>query len=224
VLDQDDLMAQGRLARQLAALDADPGADAVYSDYERVRADGTLIDRFVSRQASRRELLHAMAASTSPIAMQTMTIRKSSFTRFGGFSEDRSLTGLDDGEFFVRLAISGARLVYVPGVAGRWVSHSGNYSKGRQFHETRLRFLARLEALAAGSPMLLAELDNFRAHIHVMRGIYFLEQGLARRAVREFLETLRARPFWLNAYYLLIKSLFLSTLRPGRGSGEGRRE
>ena len=54
VLDQDDLMADGRLSRQITALDEHPEADVVYSDYERITECGERIDIFVSRQASNR--------------------------------------------------------------------------------------------------------------------------------------------------------------------------
>lgn len=147
VLDQDDIMAPGRLKRQMSELDADPQIDAVYSDYERVKENGERIDIFVSRQVSNPEMLHAMASSTGLISMQTMLIRKKTLQSLGGFSEDASLTGLDDGEFFVRLICSGANLRYSPGVAGQWVSHGLNYSKGPGFHKARLAFLARLETL-----------------------------------------------------------------------------
>lgn len=206
VLDQDDLMAPGRLERQVKALDADPSAGTVYSDYERLTEAGECIDVFVSRQASPGEMLHAMACGTGLISMQTMAIRRKVFDELGGFSEFKDLTGLDDAEFFVRLIASGVKLLYVPGIAGQWVSHGGNYSKGAEFQDTRLVLLSRLEALCAGYPMILPEMKYFRAHAHGMRGIFFLEKGLYAKALDEFIAQVRAFPFGLNVYYLLAKA------------------
>lgn len=210
ILDQDDRMLAGRLARQLAALAAEPSAAAVYSDYERVEENGGLIDVFVSRQASGPEMLHTMACSSSLISMQTMLIRKAALESLGGFSEDLALTGLDDGEFFVRLICSGSRLLYVPGVAAQWVSHSGNFSKGGEFHAARLVFLEKLRVISAGYRMLGPEMKYFIAHGKEMRGIYCLEQGNPAGAVAELVDALKARPFNLNAVYLLLKAVLFS--------------
>ncbi len=213
VLDQDDRMAEGRLEMQLKALTSHPEADAVYSDYERVTENGERIDIFVSRQASNREMLHAMASSTGLVSMQTLVIRKKSLERLGGFSENLSLTGLDDGEFFARLLGSGTQLLYVPGIAGQWVSHGANYSKGPEFQAARLRFLARLEALSAEFPLIRGELDNFRAHAYMMRGIYFLQHRQPGSAVGELRNAVLARPFRVNTYYLFLKAVILARLK-----------
>jgi hypothetical protein len=148
-----------------------------------------------------------MATSIGLIAILTMAIRKKTLDRLGGFSEDYALTGLDDGEFFARLIGSGAGLLYVPGIAGQWVSHGGNYSKGEKFHTARLVLLSRLEELCARYPMISPELKYFRAHAYEMRGIFFLEKGLYGEAMEEFASQARALPFGLNAYYLLGKAL-----------------
>lgn len=213
VLDQDDRMAAGRLAMQLEALAIHPEADAIYSDYERVTESDEPIDVFISRRASNREMLHAMASGTGLISMQTMVIRKKSLERLGGFSEDISLTGLEDGEFFARIIGSGANLHYAPGIAAQWVSHAANYSKGPEFQVARLKFLARLEALSAEYPLIRAELDHFRAHAYVMRGIYFLAHGEPGNAVSELKKALLARPFILNTYYLFLKAVILSRFK-----------
>lgn len=213
VLDQDDRMAEGRLEMQLKVLNAHPETEAVYSDYERVTDQGELIDVFISRQASNREMLHAMASGTGLISMQTMLIRKESLARLGGFSEDRSLTGLDDGEFFARLLASGAKLLYVRGIAGQWVSHGGNYSKGPEFHEARLRFLSRLEALGEACPMIRGELDYFRTHAYLMRAIYFLQHRQPDSAADELRRAVRIRPFMINAHYLFLKAMTLSLFK-----------
>lgn len=210
VLDQDDVMAPGRLKRQLDALAAHLEMDAAYSGYERVSEAGERIDVFPSRQATNREMLHAMATSIGLISILTMAIRKSALERLGGFSEDDALTGLDDGEFFARLIGSGAKLLYVPGIAGQWVSHGGNYSKGEKFHEARLVLLSKLEALSGRYPMIAPELKYFRAHAREMRGIFFLEKKLYASAAGEFAAQIKALPTGLNAYYLLAKALLLN--------------
>ena len=80
--------------------------------------------------------------------MQTLLLRRTAFDAAGGFSPKEELTGLDDTEFFIRLACSGGEIIYVSGVYGSWTSHDGNYSKSRRFQDTRLTLIEHLRTLA----------------------------------------------------------------------------
>lgn len=205
ILDQDDPMLPGRLAAQLAALRSEERPDAVYSDFERRSADGTLLDVFTSRPATREEHLHAFALNRSFFSMQTITLTRDIFARTGGFSTDIRLTGIDDSEFFVRLLACGARLMYVPGVLGSWTSHEANYSKSAAFHDTRLVYLQHLRALAETYPEVRRELPVFAASIYLMRGLFCLEHGDPRAARRELRLALQNR-FTFNLLYLFCKA------------------
>ena len=210
VLDQDDVMLANRLDSQLKALHGNPAIDAVYSDYERRTESGELIDTFISRPADNAQLLHAMAAATGLFSMQTLTLRKKAFVELKGFSEDIRLTGLDDAEFFSRLLARGVRLGYVPGVFACWVSHSANYSKSREFYNTRLVLLDRLSELAALYPAIKKELPHFKHHAYYMRGLSRLEANDPRAALREFVCALKCDPCSPDLFYLIGKSFFLA--------------
>jgi glycosyltransferase involved in cell wall biosynthesis len=224
-IDQDDLMLPGRLGLQLAALDKAPHADGVYSDYERRRADGTPIDRFNSREATAAEAFHLMAVGRSPYSMQTLMVRRKACERAGGFCEDHRLAGHDDADFFVRLLLAGARLAYAPGAVQCWIKHDRNFSDSRAFQAARLRWLRRVEHLAAGHPALARELRHFAMHAYGMRGMHFLEIGEPRRAAREFRRALGRGGMSWNMLYLYIKAhaaaAGLWPARPLRGRRTG---
>ncbi len=210
IQDQDDEMLPGRLAVQAAALRENPEIDAVYSDYERRDENGRLIDVFMSRQASREEMLHCLATATGLFSIQTLLLRKRIFDEVGGLWPDDQITGFDDAEFFIRVLAAGSRLQYVPGVFARWTSHPSNYSKSARFHEARLFWIERLTTLAAEHEILKRELPCFKAHNYAMRGIFLLEQNRPGKAAREFAEAIRADWFHMNSYYLLAKSVIWS--------------
>lgn len=219
VFDQDDSMAEGRLESQLKALDAHPEADAVYSDYERVKENGERIDVRAGRQASNRELLYAMAAARGMVVTVATLVRKTAVDRLGGFSEDPELMGADDGEFFARLIASGTRFLYVPGIAGQWVSHGTNYSKTPGYLDAQLAFLNKLETLGGKYPLISGEMFHFRTTIYAMSGICFLERGFPERAVNCLAKAVCAYPLNFNAYYLLLKAAVLALMKsllPGR--------
>ncbi len=223
ILDQDDEMLPGRLAAQAAVLRANAGIDGVYSDYERRNENGGLIDIFISRQASRDEMLHCLATSTGLFSVQTLLMRKRIFDEVGGLCPDARITGFDDAEFFIRVLATGSRLQHVPGVFARWTSHASNYSKGERFHEARLSWIERLTTLAAEHEILKRELPFFKAHNYAMRGIFFLKENRPDRAAPEFAKAIRADWLHMNSYYLLAKSLVWSGMafvsRTGRPSG-----
>jgi len=206
-LDQDDLMLPGRLKNQLAAFAKNPVADAVYSDYERVFEDGTLIDRFISYQASNQECLHNMARGKALVSMQTIMIRKDTIIRIGGFSGDPKLMGLDDVEFLVRLFAFEPILIYEPGLVQQWIQHGNNYSRSGQFQEARLILLDHLSTLAKNHAIIQKELPHFRFHTFYMRGLFNLENMMAKKAIPEFWRAICSCPFNWNAYYLFIRSL-----------------
>ena len=138
--------------------------------------------------------------------MQTIMMKKSTFHEIGGFSNDIQLTGLDDAEFFVRLFASGVVLKYVPGLVQKWVLHGQNYSESADFQQARLTLLKHLSKHAKNNSFVREELPYFQYHAFFMRGIFYLERGLADQAMQEYLKAVKVRPLNLNGYYLLLKS------------------
>jgi len=210
ILDQDDQMVETRCAVQAAALMGNPHAAAVYSDYELVSDGGHASKTVISRQADAEELLHQLAVGRGLISMQTMLIRKTALLDLGGFSEDPTIIGLDDGEFFMRLFCSGSRLRYVPGVVGRWIEHSKNYSKSEKFQDARLSLLRHAVELANEYSLLRKELKYFHFHNYYMRGLFYLEHNRPHLAFHSFQAAVAAHPFRMISYYLLLKSGMMS--------------
>ncbi len=212
-LDQDDIMLPRRLLTQLKAFEKTHSVDGVYSDYERRHENGDLIDQVFHSPANPRESIHRMAVGRNSVTMQTLMLKKSLYEKLEGFSNDPEITGLDDLEFFVRLFLSKAHLVYEPGVVQCWVKHNQNFSNSESFQDARLRWLKRLSELAQQHPMLNSELKHFRFHTYGMRGLHFLESGRAELAVVELQKALLYRPWSINTYYLFIKSVTIAGVK-----------
>jgi glycosyltransferase involved in cell wall biosynthesis len=212
-IDQDDIMLPGRLLRQFEVFRSNPDVDVAYSDYERIYDDSRHIDCFISRQASNQNCLHEMAIGRGLVSMQTLMIRRHTVQLIGGFSEDISLTGLDDAEFMSRLFASGAHMKYEPGIVQKWVLHDRNYSQSPIFEESRLVLLEHLNILATKWPMIKKEMPYFKFHNHYMRGLYFIQKKLFTNALFEFRKTVQSRPLHWAGYYMLVKS-FMRCLIP----------
>ena len=212
-LDQDDIMLPGRLVAQRIAFEKSHGVDGVYSDYERRHENGDLIDQVLSKPASPLESIHLMAVGRNTVAMQTLMLKKSIYVKLEGFSNDPKMTGLDDLDFFVRLFLFKAHLVYEPGVVQCWVKHNQNYSNSEDFQNARLRWLERLTELAHQHPELNSELQHFSFHTYGMRGLHYLETDRADLAMVELKKALLFKPWSINTYYLLIKSGIIACVR-----------
>ena len=123
-LDSDDLMVPDKLARQVAALDADPDAVLAYGDTVQFRTGerpehGTIYMSEVERPTDFESLL-------SFSAIYAPTVRTSAFHAAGGF--DTSLASAEDWDMWLALARSG-RLLYLPGPALHYRIHPGNKSR-----------------------------------------------------------------------------------------------
>ncbi|MBF0590115.1 MAG: glycosyltransferase, partial [Magnetococcales bacterium] len=127
-LDADDQWLPGKLARQMAILDAEPETTLVGSDSERVNADtGEPMMRMHQNHAPQegteawQRLLHINFLPTS-----TVVTRRALLLELGGF--DLSMVVGEDLDLWIRLAMRGAVRV-VPEPLSRYHDHAGSLMK-----------------------------------------------------------------------------------------------
>lgn len=112
LLDHDDVLAPGALARLAAAIDADPAATVVYSDHDQIRADGRHVDPAYKPDFSP-ERLRQHNWITHLVAIRADAVR-----RVGGFRTGTD--GAQDHDLLLRLMEDGARFVHVPELLAHW--------------------------------------------------------------------------------------------------------
>lgn len=119
VLDADNALYPDGLARLVAALDADPGADFAYGVIECYSAEGPAgllsVGPWEPDRLRSHNWIDAMAL-----------IRTEPLRRGGGFATDPRLHGIEDYDLWCRMAEEGRRGVAVPEIVGRYrVSEHG---------------------------------------------------------------------------------------------------
>lgn len=124
-LDEDDLWPADKLAWQVGALRADPGAVLVHGDHAVIDTDGRPVETFQvechpSGDAHGQLLLNSWIVSPG----QTL-IRRWALARIGGF--DRSLRGAEDWDLYLRLSRMG-RFLHEPRTALYYRVHGQNAS------------------------------------------------------------------------------------------------
>ena len=102
-LDSDDEWLPGRLSKTVQPLLDDPSIDLCYCDTERISLDGS---RLIESDPARDHLTPWGIYPPPFITTPACTLRKSAFTRCGGFDTD--LTNYEDFDLWVRLAETGA--------------------------------------------------------------------------------------------------------------------
>ena len=112
LLDHDDVLAEGALARLDNAISAHPDAAVVYSDHDQIRADGRRVDPAYKPDFSP-ERLRQHNWITHLVA-----IRRSALASIGGFREGTD--GAQDHDVLLRLMEAGAAFVHVPEILAHW--------------------------------------------------------------------------------------------------------
>ncbi|HWL42907.1 MAG TPA: glycosyltransferase [Ilumatobacter sp.] len=112
LLDHDDVLADGALARLAKAIDADPTATVVYSDHDQIRPDGRHADPAYKPDFSP-ERLRQHNWITHLVA-----VRRAALVDAGGFRPGTD--GAQDHDALLRLMESGATFVHVPEILAHW--------------------------------------------------------------------------------------------------------
>jgi glycosyltransferase involved in cell wall biosynthesis len=113
-LDADDYILPEKIAKQVMALE-DSGADVVYGDwqYQKHLPNGTVVLDAVNLGGPKADFLETLLSDSQWIAPMAFLFTRASVIRSGGW--DESLKTGQDRDFFISVALSGARFHYQPG-------------------------------------------------------------------------------------------------------------
>ena len=207
--DADDVMLPGKVETQVAELDARPDLGMVFTDFEVVDSEGSvLVPSFLAefdtlrwvREGGIRDvggydprrvargLLRANFVGTSSVAVRRQVLR-----RAGPF--DASLASSEDFDLWMRV-VQVTECIHLDRVYGRYRRHAASLSNRR----SALHPLARLEVL--GRYAHLVEDDDRGAYVgrlvtnHVGAAYVLRDEGRWSEARIHYARALRLRPGW----------------------------
>lgn len=137
LLDHDDLLTDHALASVAETVNAFDDVDYVYSDEDKVDADGNRYDRFCKPDWSPERLLGQNYCS------HLSTIRRSLFDEVGGFRP--GFDGSQDYDLVLRVTERARRIVHIPDVLYHWRAVAG--STASDFDAKPQAFSSALAAL-----------------------------------------------------------------------------
>lgn len=168
-LDADDLLLPNKLAREVAALEAEPGLGLVAGGYQYIDEYGRWLgDEHPWNGRPAIDLLTILTGGLTVV--HAILLRRVWFDRIGGF--DASLRYAEDMDFWYRLSLAGCPMSWLPDIVCQYRIHTRNMSRSIGQHYRWAR--AALDKLFA-CPDLPAEVAERRDEIYAL--VYLAEAG-----------------------------------------------
>jgi len=120
LLDHDDLLTPDALERMVAAAIAEPLADVLYSDEDKLELDGSFSEPYLKPDWSPDHLISVA------YILHFMLVRKSLLFDIGGFRD--AYTGAQDYDLTLRATARARKVIHVPGVLYHWRKIPGSAS------------------------------------------------------------------------------------------------
>ena len=203
IFHQDDIMLPGYLSLAAAVLDANPSVGLVYTNIQRIDAEGKVIGGHYLSQPDRDlvmpgwELYHMVAAIGNPIACQTVMARRSCYKQVGCF--DERLKYATDSEMWMRIASEydfayiSQPLVHLRVHADQETMHFANL--GRDYEDTLQAYVITY------SRKLSPQYEQFR--VKTFRTLFYQSLGMGRWMMRKGEIQPAARYYWVSVIALL---------------------
>lgn len=118
MLDHDDTIAPDALLEVARAVAADPEIDVIYTDEDKIDANGALIDTYYKPDYSPEHLESVM------YVLHMLTVRKRLFLELGGFREEYA--GAQDYDLMLRLSRRTPRVHHIPKALYHWRAIPGS--------------------------------------------------------------------------------------------------
>jgi glycosyltransferase involved in cell wall biosynthesis len=211
-LDADDLWVENKLALQMPLFEGRPEVGVVYSNYQAIDAQGTVLPKLDIPMF--RGQISAELLMENFVSFPSAIVRRECLERFGGFDESYDM-GIDY-ELWLRLSAH-YQFDYVPEATVRYRIWAGQMSKNfRKRYASAIRIMSSfLEKNPGVVDPALAR--RAWAQVHVGRGNNILWQERKwNEALRDYARALTHRPYYWPAWRAIARSLITRRApRPG---------
>lgn len=213
-LDQDDRWYPHKLERQVAALDADPGAVLAYCNSDRMDREGRLLQVGATLAESQSAMESPLGRVTGEglILPSSMLVRRDAFDRVGGF--DGALRGFEDFDLSARLKQQG-RFIFLEESGLCYRIHTAGFCRagGLSVIQSRARFLDRMRELFIGDREKQRLIRTMLAECYSDWGVREVKAGNKHDGRRLLCRSLREDPTKFRTYSRLVRS-FLPAWSP----------
>ncbi len=189
-LDADDYLLPEKIERQVSCLE-ETGAEVVYGDWRHQyhEPDGGVVSGKVQVSGAQADALESLLGGWWT-ANLTLLMRREAVLRCGGW--DESLSAGQDRDFFISLALSGARILYQSGcysVYRRYGNVTVSTASLQRWLDNQWRLLAKVEGQLADAGRLSAARRQALAHsyFYLARNYYGIDREQYEQALKKTL-------------------------------------
>lgn len=202
-LDADDVWLPGKLTRQMPLFSGRPGLGVVYSDFERMDAEGRVLPR--GHVPMHRGRISGALLIDNFIPFPSAVVRRECFELHGLF-DDALAMGIDY-ELWLRLSTF-YEFDFVPEATVRYRIWSGQMSRNyRQRYDSGIRIMQNFISRNPGA-VHRSIVERAWAHTYTGRGNTILWHEKDRGAAfRDYLRALSFRPTYWPAWRAMLRSL-----------------
>jgi glycosyltransferase involved in cell wall biosynthesis len=205
-LDADDAWLPGKLSRMVGALEGEPDAVLAYSNFSPVDATGgEFQERFFEPNSDHAPSMEELLTRWWPILTSTVVMRRDTFQRCGGFSEEFRSAGYEDPYLWL-LAREHGRFLYVnePLVlyrAENALDRMGKYKPGCAIFARLVRQRYGVEGERLAKQVVHAQVSAL-SH----EGLLAMLRGDRKRARRALMLALRYNPLHMRSVSRLFRT------------------
>ncbi len=192
-LDSDDRWYDAKLATTVQAFEHTPNIVAACHAENKIR-DGHIIG-VIEKSAYTGELYEKLLFHRNYLSPSAAVVRSRAARELGGFSERPEFVGVEDYDFWIRIAKIGP-IALLPDILGEYRLHENNFTANRERLADRLLKMLDSHYLAIPDTLRQArrrQISRRKARVMASCGIRLMQQGKLRgfpwlmRAVGEFL-------------------------------------
>jgi glycosyltransferase involved in cell wall biosynthesis len=202
-LDQDDIWLPDKLERQMSLFEHDPSLGLAFTALTRVAGGAREVVLQLEWDASPEAVIRSLMVGCV-ITPSTVIVRRDVLAAVGPF--DESLWLGNDWELWLRIAVKGYRVGYLPEPLTDYYWHTTNMSRDRKKISAAAEVIFSRLFLSGDLPPSLGRLKrSCLARWRLSHACYCLQDGDGRGARQALLQAFRTRPLsvrpgWISLY------------------------
>jgi len=179
-------------------------SDLIYHDLDIYTQKGKKIFKKLRARRLKKPVFVDLMTSRTVLFNSSVVVKKSIINKVGKLKEDLSLVGVEDSDFWLRIARVTDKFVYIPESLGAYWAGGGNVT------EISERQIGRISALYSKHMPFLSDADRMQAEMLISYAFGRIKQqlGCGDEAVQLFKKSLHSRNLVikLKSIYCLIMS------------------
>ena len=191
-LDSDDLWLPNKIEEDLNVFEKYPSASVVYSDVILIDSAGKYLKPLKRKSYSGRVTERLLQGNF--IIMAAHLVRTELVRKFGGFIEERELSGSEDWEMWVRLSTI-TDFIYLPKVTAKYRSHAANTMSNAEGMSRSMNYALKIMSESNYlTKTQKKDLPKTQSHILLINAINYCSSKKSKKVISSLIDSFKYNP------------------------------